>query len=398
MKAFEYTAISSSGEVVTGRQHAEDELELDRTLESHGLTLSKARVIARRAEAAIGKMSRAELIQFTNQLATVISAGVPIVEGLRDLAVRMRTANGRAVVEQLVRDLEGGHSLSEAMARQDTSFPDVYRASIDAGELSGHLPRVLKRLAGYLEWVRSIKATTVQALVYPCILSCAVLGLIVVLITWVLPRIIGLFPGGREQLPSETKTLLAISDFATTNWAWLLLAFGALVASYVTALRKPRSRRLLSRVALAIPRYGECARMIATSKFAATAATLQMAGCEVHKVLTVAGSACGNAYLTHRFAVVTEGVQRGRTITESLSDEPLMDPLLLQMTGVGEKSGDLADAFEKLSEYYDQEVPRMVKWFLALLEPAIMLIGGVVVAFVLMAALMPVFSLYENLG
>lgn len=398
MKTFEYSAVAGSGQAVTGRLRAEDELDLDRALEARGLTLIKAKALGKSNSAAGIKLNRAELITFTTQMATVISAGVPIVDGLRQLSLRMRTLAGRAVVEEIVRDLEGGHSLSEAMERQKRSFPDVYRASIDAGELSGDLPGVLRRLAKYLEWVRAIRATTLQALIYPCMLGLAVVGLTVVLITFVLPRITGLFPGGREQLPQETLTLLAISDFMTDNWLLVLLALVGGAACFVMALKHPVSRRRISRAALAIPRYGQVARMLATSKFASTAATLQQAGCEVHKVLNVAGVACGNAHLSYRFAAVTEGVQRGRTITESLSAEPLMDPLLIQMASVGEQSGDLAGAFDKLASYYDEEVPRMVKWFLSLLEPLILVVGGVVVAYVLMAALLPIFNMYESMG
>jgi type II secretory pathway component PulF len=398
VRTFEYSAVGATGQVITGRQAAQDELHLDRELEGQGLTLTRAKVLARVRSGRAAAMSRGELISFTTQLATVISAGVPIVGGLSALGKRMRTERGRTVVEELVRDLEAGQPLSKAMERQSASFPTVFRASISAGELSGNLPRVLKRLAAYLEWVRAIRATTIQALVYPCILATAVLGLTVVLITFVLPRIIGLFPGGRDQLPKETRLLLSISEFMTGNWVLVLLGVGAAVAGFVFALRRPKSRCFLSRLSLSIPRYGEVSRMLATSKFASTAATLQQAGCEVYKVLGVAGEACGNAYLASRFAVVKARVERGQTITESLEHEPIMDPLLVQLAGVGEQSGDLADAFEKLSDYYDQEVPRMVKWFLSLLEPAILLVGGVVVAFVLLAALLPVFNLYDSLG
>ncbi len=398
MKTFEFEAIDLHGQAVVGREGAQDLLELDRELERQGLTLTRAKAVAKPTVTKVGKLKRRELIAFTTQLATVVGAGVPIVEGLRELAGRMPSPGSKGVVEELVRDLEAGRSLAEAMERQEKSFPDVYRASVGAGELSGQLPEVLGRMASYLEWARSIRATTIQALVYPCILSSAVFTLIVVLVTWVLPRITSLFPGGREKLPSQTRTLLAISDFVTGYWVWLLAGASVGVAGLVLALKNPRTRRMLSRLALAIPRYGDVVRMIATSKFASTAATLQNAGCEIFKVLGVAGSACGNAYLAHRFTEVTKGVQLGRTITESLALDPVMDPLLIQMTSVGERSGDLGDALEKLAAYYDQEVPRAVKWFLSLLEPAILVVGGVVVAFVLLAALLPVFSMYDNLG
>lgn len=398
MKTFEYSAVNPKGETIIGTQRAEDLMDLDSLLEGQELTLVKGKAISKSGGTAAGKMTRVELISFTTQLSTVISAGVPILEGLEDLAVRMRTPAARQVVEEMVRDLQAGLSLSEAMGKQGKSFPSVYRASIDAGEMSGDLPAVLSRLARYLEWVRAIRATTIQALVYPCILAFAVVGLIAVLITWVIPRITGLFPGGRDSLPKQTQILLGISDFVVGNWMWLVLGGVAFGVAYGFAMRQPHLRQRLSRVALAIPRYGDVSRMIATSKFASTASTLQQAGCDIFRVLSVAGASCGNAYMAARFEAVTSNVRRGATITDSLAAEPLMDPLLIQMTSVGERSGDLATSLERLAEYYDNEVPRVVKWFLSLLEPLILIVGGVVVAFVLVAALLPIFSMYESMG
>jgi general secretion pathway protein F len=284
------------------------------------------------------------------------------------------------------------------MARHSRAFPDVFIASVRAGELSGDLPVVLKRMARFLDWTRAIRAMTVQALVYPFLLLLAISGLIVVLLTWLLPRILGLFPGGRTDLPVQTQVVIAISDFLIANSVLLGTLVVGIGVSAVVLRKNARARVLWGRFLLAIPRLGKVARMLSTSKFAFTALTLHKAGCDVFETLRVAGRTCGNEHLGACFARAADRVRAGSTITEGLSREESMDPLLLQVTAVGEHSGKLDEALESLVEYYDQEVPRAVKWFLSLFEPALLLTAGAVVAFILMAALLPIFSLYENIA
>ncbi len=397
MATFEYAAIGAAG-TVTGRASASDELALDRDLESKGLTLTRAKELRDGPVRGGVKLSRAELVFFTTQLSTLLEAGVPVVEGLRGIGKRMRTPSGKRMVDVILENLEAGHGLAETLAAQPRSFPHVYTQCVAAGELSGSLPKVLTRLASFLSWVRAMRTTTIQALVYPAILMVAILVLIIVLLTFVIPRITSLFPGGEAQLPYQTRLVMSISDFLTAHWLLLLGGVTATVVGYVLARRAREFRIFVAQTQLKIPRYGEVARMLATSRFAATASTLQGAGCGISTVLEVAGSTCGNEYLASRFQAVSERVRTGSTITESLELESVMDPLLIQMTHIGETAGDLAGSLERLSDYYDEEVPRTVKWFLSLLEPTILIVAGILVAFILLAALLPVFSLYESLA
>lgn len=397
MATFEYAAVGAGG-TVTGRASAADELALDRELESKGLTLTRAKELRDGPVRGGVRLSRAELVFFTTQLATLLDAGIPVVDGLRGIGKRMRTPAGKRMVEVLLGNLEAGHGLAETLAAQPRSFPRVYTQCVAAGELSGSLPKVLNRLAKFLAWVRAMRAMTIQALVYPAILMLAILVLIVVLLTFVIPRITSLFPGGQAQLPSQTRFVMAVSDFLIAQWPWLVGGFAGLAVLYGLGRRIKEFRIAVAHLQLKIPRYGDVARMLATSRFASTASTLQGAGCQISEVLEVAGTTCGNEYMASRFLAVSDSVRAGSTITESLEAEPLMDPLLTQMTHIGETAGDLAGSLEKLAEYYDEEVPRTVKWFLSLLEPTILIVSGIVVAFILLAALLPVFSLYESLS
>jgi len=397
VKTFQYTAVLATGERVSARARAASERDLDRELESRGLVLSKAEVVAANETRTRYSLSPSDLISLTTQLATISSAGVPLVEGLASIGARLDREESRLLVGEMVAGLRAGDSLSDVMNRYPGAFPAVYRASVVAGEAAGSLDTVLMRLAKYLEWSQGMRATATQALIYPCMLMTSIFGLILVLLYYVLPRILKLFPGGRDALPFETKIVLFTSDFLIDN-AVVLLVLGVVAGiAAVAFVRTPKGRVLLHGSLMRIPKLGKVMRQIATSRFASTASILQSAGCDVFTVLNTAGNTCGNAAMTACFERTAEWVRRGATITEGLEREPQVDPLLKQMVAVGEKSGELDSCLDRLVAYYDDEVPRSVKKFLTVLEPTLLLGAGAIVAFILLAALMPIFKMYETM-
>ena len=397
MKTFEYVAIDLDGNAVVGRAWASNEVELDRELERDGVTLTSAQEVGGARKRGKHKLKPRALHQVTTQLATVTGAGIPIVEGLEGIQERMQDTATRELLSEMVADLQAGEPLSEVMERHPKAFPKVYRSSVEAGEASGALDEVLMRLAHYLEWSQSMRATTIQALIYPAILMFAITGLIGILLYFVLPRIVKLFPGGRDELPSETQLVMGMSDFMVAHIFEILGVIVACAVAVFIALRREGGRQFLHGCVLSLPKFGSVLGQISTSKFASTARTLQTAGCDVFTVLRIAGNACGNASLSASFARATEHVRNGSTIADALEREKHVDPLLTQMVSVGEKSGQLDQCLARLVEYYDEEVPRVVKRFLSFLEPAMLLGAGIVVTFILLAALMPIFKLYESM-
>ncbi len=391
----EYTAVDSAGVIVRGKLVSAGELELDRELERRGLLLREAREVDARASARAHALRSEQLISFTTQLSTLVSAGVPLVEGLASIGRRLEGEAARATVEELVGELESGEHFSGALEKHPGTFPPIYRASVKAGELTGALDVVLLRLAKHLEWVRSVQGAIVQALIYPAIVCAAVLGLIVILLTFVLPRIVQLFPGGRESMPLPTRIVLGASDFLCAHGILLGVLAAGTIALAVWGLRQPLGRRWLHVLLLRVP--GPLLRKIATSRFASTAAVLHGAGCDVLTTLDTAARTCGNAVLEESFARAVSNVRRGATIGESFEQERELDPLLKQLVGVGEKSGKLDDCLQRLVAHYDEEIPRAVKSTLALLEPAMLVGAGLVVGFIVFAAVTPIFKMYENL-
>ncbi|MEZ5976776.1 MAG: type II secretion system F family protein [Planctomycetota bacterium] len=397
-RIFEYRARRTDGSEATGRAAAADELDLDRQLQRDGLTLVEA-APAKGAEAARHvRIPSRELVAFTNQLATMLHAGLPILQSLRHIERHTRSAPCRRVTRSLLQRIEGGESLAEAMAAHPETFSGTYVAMVRSGELSTQLPDVLKRQGAYLDWVREVRSMTKQAMIYPSALGLALVGLVLILLTFLIPRIVGLFPGGEEDLPGQTKFVLAVSDFVVGNWVELLSGAAALAATWWTLLRIPRARLQLSRASLALPRIGGLLEMLAVARFATTAAALHTAGCDIVKTLDIAGESCGNAWLRSCFARVLEAVRGGDPIHVGMERVGCIDPYLVQLTAVGESSGRLGECLENLADGYNAEVPRNVKWVLSLVEPTVIVGGGVVVAFLLLAAILPIFKIYETLG
>lgn len=395
MKAFEYRAANAAGEAVLGVAWAKDELELDAELEGRGLVLTTAKELEHARPTRAARLREADLVLLTSQLATVTGAGVPLLAGLEGIRRGHPSARARALLGEMIHALEAGQPLSKVMERYPRAFPPVYRASVVAGEAAGALDRVLARLSGYLEWVRATRATTAQALIYPAILVLAVAALVGILVFFLVPRLVGLFPNGVTDLPAETRLVLAVSDGARAHAPLLALLAAALVAAAVQLVRSERGRVHFDRAILAVPVLGSVARSLSTGRFASTAATLQDAGCDVFRVLETAASACGNRAMEAAFRRATERVRRGVALSEALAGEALCDPLLVQLVAVGERSGQLDQCLARVAAHFDAEVPRRVRRMLALFEPAVLLGAGAVVAFVLLAALLPMFEVIE---
>ncbi|MFT5285841.1 MAG: type II secretory pathway component PulF [Planctomycetota bacterium] len=398
MKFFNYRAIADNGGLVTGETAALSELYLDADLEQRGLLLTRAREVKPRQLSARARLSRSELLQLTSTLATLYGAGVPLVDGLRSFKERTPSPRLTTLLSEMLIQLEEGASLSEVIEGKPMAFPSVFHASIAAGEASGSLDEVLARLVKHMEWSEAMRATTMQALIYPTILLAAVGVLIGILLFHVLPSIVTMFPGGAADLPQETQAVLAFSSFFTERAALLLVPIALCTLALLLVPRVSSLRFGAHRLMLELPWFGTMASKIAISKFAATAAILKRSGCDVITLIRVSAKASGNVAIEKAFERCGERVKSGQSFSKAMQAEALIDPMLIEVTHIGECSGELGPALARMSEHYEREVPRSVRNTLAIFEPALLISAGAVVAFVLLAAMLPILDLYDKLG
>ncbi|MBK7876509.1 MAG: type II secretion system F family protein [Planctomycetes bacterium] len=398
MSSWEWTAVDARGRREQGLTDAPDEQALDRELERRGLVLVTVRRSDPLARERAERVPAGELAGLTARMATLVRAGVPLVEGLEGLAEREEHRGVRALLAGLARDLRGGASLSQALEKRPAVFPTEYRAAVHAGESSGALARVLDGLAAHLESKAALWHRAQQALVQPLVLAAALLGLVVLLVCFLLPRVSALYGANQAALPVETRTLLALSGFLREH-GYLLVVFALAFVAVAWRLRgEPRVRRFVHGRLFALPRLGRVLRAIATARFASTASVLHGAGCDALTLLTVSGEASGNAAFLAATERAAERVARGALFSEALSPEPCVDRLLVQVVAVGEKSGALAPTLAEAARRYEADVPRELARFFGFLEPALLVTSGLVVAWILLAALLPIFDLYEHLA
>jgi len=407
MPFYQYKATDDSGKTMKGVLEAGDEDELEGRLEDRSLYLISSKLTNKGPSSSSGaggaagggrrvvraKVNRGELIQFTVHLATVIGAGVPILQGLEDMIEETENPRFAQVIRGIRQSIEDGTSISDSFQQYPEVFSELYIAILRSGETTGRMDEVLKEIVSFLEWQDELVGTIKQATTYPVIVLCAVMGLIGIMFTFVLPRFMGIFDSFDIELPLPTRIVIGISNFFQSFW-WLMIA-GA-VAGFVglrAANKTPGGRLVLDKIKLSIPVFGELVRKIALSRFAHYLATLFGAGVNILNALEVVERVVGNAVLAEVVRKARLQVGTGHTIAGALKESKEFPPMVVRMVTIGETTGNLEETLGKVSEYYDREVPVTVKRLMTTLEGGIIVFLGVIILFIVLSILLPMLSL-----
>lgn len=399
MPIYTVRAVSDSGKTVKVTKEAQSEDDLFQRLEKNGLHVT--RVISEKTEnlkaSPAWKVKKQQLIDFSDRLQIMYSSGIPMVEAMDEVMRGTRDPRVRAIVNQIKTDIEEGTSFSEAITQFPNAFPPQYKAAVKAGEASGALDLVMGRMVKQLEWEAQIKSTTTQAFIYPAILACAVGGMIVMLFTFLLPRLTKVFVETGVELPGPTLFVIATSDFLRSNGLFLLAGI-ILAAIAFTLIRKTESGKVsIDRVFINLPLVGSVMRKIASARFVAALRTLHQAGTPMLSALHLSIPACGNATVEKDIERITELVEDGVSLTEAMARSEQLEPLVPRMIAVGEKSGSLTEALDHVVTLYDREVKNSTKKLLTFLEPAILVVSGGVIAFIVLATLLPMFKMLGSI-
>ncbi len=342
------------------------------------------------------RVTRFEVLTLFQQLATLVEAGLPLDRALvilEDLAPNPRL---RGIIGDLLKSIRGGNSLAEAMAKhQPRPFSRLAVNMVRAGEKGGVLEATLKRLAELLEETQEFKETLVSALIYPILLTVAGTGAVVFLLTFVIPRFVDIFRDLGQSLPLVTQILLSMSTGLQQYWWAIGLGVLGVVLAVRIWLSTDAGRARWDRIALRLPLIGEVIIKSETARFARVLGTLLKSGVPVLTALNVVRELTGNQVIGRAIERVSEGVRRGAGIAVPLREAQAFPPMAVHMVRVGEETGRLEDMLVKVATDFESEVRRLVKRLMSLLEPAIILIMGCVVGFIVVALLMAIFSLTE---
>jgi type IV pilus assembly protein PilC len=394
---------SPSGEIVEGVYVAETEARLRHELEEKGLY-----VLALQPKGSVGGLSvrlprrttvpSAEFLIFNQELATLLKAGMPLVQSLDLLRQRVTSPVFRAVLNDVYQHVRSGTALSDAFSTHGALFPSVYTASLLAGERSGNLDAVLRRFVEYSKIVATVKRKMATAMIYPAILITLALGLVSIIVLKVVPAFSDFYSTFNAQLPLITRVVVRLSAFLRTQFVFILLAIGAGVAAFTVWFRQPGQKARIDRLLLSVPFLGDVALKFSTSQMARTLATLLGGGLPLVNAIDIAARSVGNQYIARELDVVAVRVREGESFAAALERRGVFPDVAVKMAEVGESTGALQDMLNTVADFYDEEISTKTERFVTLVEPVLLVIMGIVIASLLLALYIPLIELSSVLG
>ena len=386
------------GEIIEGVYAADSEDRLRREFEEKGLYVL---AIQRAGKLALGsialptrsRIATREFLVFNQELATLLKAGMPLVQSLDILRRRVSNPLFKTVLDDVHDRVRAGNSLSEAFEAHGALFPGVYTASLLAGEKSGNLEQVIRRYVSYVKVVEGVRRKTISALIYPTVLLGLSLIVVGILVLRVVPQFSGYYEQFGAELPLSTRIIVAASNVATTYLGVVVVLLAAAAVSIWLWLKRPGQRQRFDRWILRLPSLGPIARKFATAQASRTLATLLGGGIPLVNAIDVAARSIKNQYIAGELHSASQQVREGRALSAAMTDSGAFPDVALKMVEVGEQTGALQEMLNSLSDFYDEEIETSLDRFVTLVEPILLIIMGMVIAGLLLALYMPLFNL-----
>lgn len=394
MPLYTYKAIDGDGKSVLGRIEAVNVFDLEQRLTRMGLDLVNGAPTSGRSRLIGGmRVSRPDLINFCFHLEQLTSAGVPVVEGLVDLRESMDNARFREVVSGLVEAIEGGRSLSQALAEYPEVFGKVFVSLVRSGEQTGKLPAVLKSLTESLKWEDELAAQTKKLLMYPAFVGTIVLLVTFFLMIYLVPQMTGFIRNMGQQIPLQTRILIEVSNFFVNFW-WAIVAapFVAWFGLKLAARSYPAVEYAIDRYKISLPLVGPILRKIILSRFASSFAMMYASGITVLDAIRSSEEIVGNKPLENALHTAGQQISEGKNLTAAFQEAELFPPLVIRMLKIGENTGGLDTALLNVSYFYNREVKEGIGKLQAMIEPALTLVLGLILGWVMLAVLGPVYD------
>ncbi|HTV50882.1 MAG TPA: type II secretion system inner membrane protein GspF [Steroidobacteraceae bacterium] len=403
MGAFEYTALDTGGRERKGILEGDTARQVRQQLRERQLLPVSVMEVARkeateqqqRSFSFARRVSAADLALFTRQLATLVRAGLPLEESL--LAVSQQTEKPRvqSIVLGVRSKVMEGHTLASGLADFPRVFPEIYRATVAAGEQSGHLDKVLERLADYTESREEMRQKVLGAMLYPIVLSIMCFGIVSGLLVYVVPKVVSVFESSHAQLPLMTRVLIGVSGFFRDNGIYLLV--GAALAAFVLSrwLRRPAARRRFHLLQLQLPLMGKLVRGFNTARFTRTLSILTASAVPVLEALRISGEVVTNVPMRDAIIETSQRVREGAPIGRSLAASKLFPPMSIHLISSGESSGELETMLERASASQERELDGLLTALVGLLGPLLIVVMGLFVMGIVFAMLLPIFEMNQ---
>ncbi len=343
-----------------------------------------------------------DIVIFTRQFATMVSAGIPLLESIDILTEQAADPGFKLILSRIVEDVRAGIDLSSALMKHPRVFPNIYNNMIRAGEASGQLDDILLRLAEYQESSEKLKSQIKAAMTYPIVSICMVLLITIALLIFVIPQFEGIFeslsPGGAADLPAPTKFVLALSRGMIHHYGKIFLVIIVLYMAIKFYKNTEKGAYYWDLMMITLPVFGPLAKKIALSRFARTFSTLIKSGVNILGALDIVAATSGNKVLEAAVVASRESIRRGEPLAKPLGESPVFPPMVVRMVEIGEKAGRLEGLLEKISQFYDEEVSSTVEQLTALIEPLMIGIMGLLVGGIVLAVFLPIIQLQGTMA
>ena len=394
MPLFEYTARSSTGQIQKGQLEAQSTEEVSAHVRKNRMILVSVRQAPKAIKLGMGpRIKTRDIVIFTRQFATMINAGLPLVQSLTILAQQSENKALQEVTRAVVYDVEAGNTLADAFAKHPKAFSDLYVNMVAAGEAGGILDTILLRLAVFLEKNDALVRKVKGAMIYPgVILSVAGIA-IAVLLVFVIPTFQEMFASVNMELPLPTRIVIGLSDGLITYWWVILAAIGAGIFGIRKYYGTPVGRKNLDSMLLRAPVLGDIIRKSSVSRFTRTLGTLISSGVSILDGLEITAKTSGNRVVHDAVMESRQSIAGGETIAAPLERSKVFPPMVISMIAVGEQTGGLDEMLAKIADFYDEEVDVAVSALLSLMEPVMIVVLGVIVGGMVIAMYLPIFDM-----
>ncbi len=401
MPKFKFVAKNQQGQTISETVEAQSEEALIDSLRKKQLIIISVAPLAAKAFSFFSKLPSGkgvnidDLVVFSRQLATMVDAGLPIVQALDILSEQIEKKHFKTIVSQVKKDVESGSSLSEAMAKHPRVFSELFVNMVGAGEASGMLDEILDRLASYLEATSKLIKKVRSALVYPVVIMVMAIVITLFLLIKVVPTFEGIFEGFGGALPLPTLILLKVSD---TLRRFFPIVFGIVTVIgfiFFRYIKTPVGRLQFDTFMLKIPVFGKVLQKVAVSRFSRTLSTLTKSGVSILTALEIVGKTSGNKVVEVAVNKTRDSIKEGESIATPLAKAKVFPPMVVRMISVGEETGSLEEMLTKIADFYDADVTTTVDGLTSLIEPLVMIFLGLIIGSIVVALYMPIFKIGE---
>ncbi|HOM71170.1 MAG TPA: type II secretion system F family protein [Armatimonadota bacterium] len=402
MPTYAYTVRDATGAVIPGTVEAESEGLLRRRLTEQGLTVVdiKETKTAKKKNVAggFGRVKLSDLSVFCRQFSTMIDAGVSLVRCLAVLSEQSVNPKLKRIINDLQAEVEAGQMLSRAMSKYPTVFSNLFIGLIRAGEVGGVLEESLQRLSMFLEKDQELRRKVRSAMTYPCIVMIVAIAIVLLLVTFILPKFMDLFVDlGVKDYPAPTKMLMAFSNFLTSRWYIMLIGTIAFVIAFRLFVRTKVGRRTYDRIKLKAPVFGKLNHKIVLARFSRTLGTLLASGVPILQALETVAGTVSNEIVADAVMEARARIREGDRIGDPLQRCKLFPPMVVQMISIGEESGALDPMLAKVADFYEAEVDAALASLTSAIEPVMIVFLGCAVGFIVISIFLPLISVVTSL-